>query len=77
MSLLKSKEVDSSYWFVDGVPIRVGPTSQTSFWNDHWLEFIPLKTKFSGLFYIHVSSKGLVGDIGSMVNGFLTWNLRW
>ncbi|PNY12619.1 cysteine-rich receptor-like protein kinase [Trifolium pratense] len=39
-----------SRWFEEHVLKRVGDGSNTFFWNDHWVDEIPLCERFSRLF---------------------------
>lgn len=77
VSLLGSKEADSSYWFIDGVIKRVSLGFQTFFWKNLQLRTIRLETNFPGSFSYSVQPNRLVGAIDAVVNRVLTWNLRW
>ncbi|CAK8576725.1 unnamed protein product [Lathyrus sativus] len=77
MSLFRSIKDDPPNWFEFGLVKKVETCLQASFWKDHWIGSIPLKTRFQRLFPIFQRQDDIVGEIGSWVDGRISWNLGW
>lgn len=55
----------------------MGSRFHTSFWEDPWLGSVPLNVKFHGSLSNSLYPEGVVDEIREVVDGILTWDLKW
>ena len=49
----------------------------TSFWRDRWIGDQALATVFPRLFSLALHKEAKIGDLWSLVDGAVSWNIGW
>lgn len=77
VSLLGSKEDDPYDYFSCIISKKPGSGLHTSFWDEPWVESIPLKIMSHRLFIISKPRDRIVGGVDARENDVMVWDLKW
>ena len=64
-------------WFSNRVVRKVSNGRGTCFWKDRWLGDHVLANTFPRLYALAIHKEAKIGDLWSLVNGEVAWNLAW
>lgn len=75
--LMSLEEGVGENWFSSRVVRKVSNGRKTRFWEDKWIGDEVLALTFPRLYSISLHKEANVGDLWSLVDGGVSWNLGW
>jgi len=71
------EEGQTESWFNKQVSWKVGNRKDICFWDDPWLDVVPLKQKYPMLLFISEDKYKSIQQVGLWEESTWKWNLRW